>query len=205
MDPALAIPGSDYFYVLDNAYLPLAGLLKNYYPNGKYKELRHPLNNELVYWSFLAPAEDIAKVKLGNTGLRAQYFKDRDDGTHWISSTRTINRIDPFILFNWTVSPVSGHFSAEWTGTLKAPVAGDYTFQAYSNNIVNLSIDGQSVFDRTDEKGGDRWTDGRIKLSAGRHSIRVRYAETRNDSRMELWWTVPGQVRSVVPGDALQP
>lgn len=205
MDPKNALPHEDYLYVLDNAYLPLANLLKSYYPHGVYKELRHPLNNELVYWSFLVKADEIAAVKMGSNGLRAHYFKDRDDGTHWVPSTKQIDRVDPFILFNWTVSPVSGHFSAEWTGQLKAPVSGDYQFAAYSNNIVNLSIDGKVVFDRKDEAGGDRWTEGPIKLSAGRHSIKVRYAETRNYSRMELWWTVPGQTRNVVPGDVLFP
>ena len=205
LDPKLAIPGSNYLYVLDNAYLPLAGLLKSYYPHGVYKELRHPINNELIYWSFLVKADDIANVKAAGTGLQAHYFKDVENGPHWVPSTVQIKRIDPFILFNWTVSPVSGHFSVEWNGSLKCPASGDYSFYAYSNNIVNLSIDGHSVFDRKDELGGDRWTEGKIKLSAGRHSIRVRYAETRNYSRMELWWQVPGQGKSVVPGDALLP
>jgi hypothetical protein len=205
MDPKLAIPGSDYLYVLDTAYLPLVGLLKDYYPNGVYKELHHPLNNELIYWSYLVKAQDIANAKARGTGLSARYFKDKDDGTHWVASTQMIKRVDPFILFNWTVSPVSGHFSAEWTGSLKAPKSGSYGFHAFSNNIASLSIDGHSVFDRKDELGGDRWSDGKLTLSAGRHSLRVRYAESRNYSRMELWWTVPGQAKAVVPGAALLP
>jgi hypothetical protein len=205
IDPKMAIPGSNYLYVLDNAYLPLAGLLKDYYPHGEYKELRHPLNNELVYWSFLATAEDIAKVQPGSSGLRAVYFKDKEGGKHWLKELAQIKRLDPFILFNWTVSPVSGHFSAEWNGTLKAPASGDYRFKIRSNNIASLSIDGRDVINRTDENGGDRDSEGSVHLGAGRHTIRVRYAETRNYSRMELWWAVPGKPLAVVPSDALQP
>ncbi len=206
MDPKLAIPGSNYLYVLDTAYLPLVSLLKEYYPHGVYKELRHPITSELVYWSYLVSAQDIAGVKLGSHGLHARYFKDAEGGPHWVASTQQFKRVDPFVLFNWTVSPVSGHFSAEWTGSLQAPVSGDYGFEAFSNNIATLSIDGHSVFDRKDEAGGDAWTAGRHQAELqGRHSIRVRYAETRNYSRMELWWTVPGQDKAVVPGDALLP
>ena len=47
---------------------------------------------------------------------------------HWVKAYRRISRVDPFLLFNWTVSPVPGYFSAEWDGKINIDEAGTYVF-----------------------------------------------------------------------------
>ena len=193
------------FYVLDEAYRPLLSLLKSYYPGGTFGEKQHGITGEPIYWTYYVPNAELAKVKPGATGLTARYYFDGTEKKHWVAANQRIKRLDPFILYNWTVAPVQGFFSAEWSGSIRAPADGEYGFHTYSNDMALVEVDGRKAVDRQGPPLGTRWADGKIQLLAGWHKIRVRYAETSNYSRMELWWTPPKADKQVVPSDALRP
>jgi hypothetical protein len=205
--------GEDYLYILSASYQPLVGVLKSLYPNGIYTERRHKLTNELLYWTYLVSAKEAAAASAIKTGLHGVYYVDvasdpnkPEDGPHWKKELRRRDQVDPIILFDWTVSPVPGFFSAEWTGSLNAPKGGSYEFQMASNSYGELEIDGKKVCERLFLPAGADWVTGRVNLGAGRHRIRLRYYEARNYSRLELWWKKPGDAeKSVVPSEALHP
>lgn len=205
-------PGEDYLYVLGQSYQPLAGVLKGFYPHGVYKEVHHPYTKELLYWSYLVTAQEVASAGKINSGLKGRYFQDiaadpqkPQDGPHWVAGLKRRDQLDPFVLFDWTVSPVPGFFSAEWTGSLKAPKGGDYEFHLASNSYGLLEIDGHKVAERKFDPPGADWVVGKVKLSPGKHRLRLRYFEARNYSRLELWWTPPGGTKEVVPSEFLSP
>jgi hypothetical protein len=205
--------GEDFLYILSASYQPLAGVLKGLYPGGTYNERRHPLTNELLYWTYLVPAKEAAAAADLKSGLKGAYYVDvptdankPEDGPHWVKTLKRKDQIDPFILFDWTVSPVPGFFSAEWSGSLNAPKSGAYDFNLNSNSYGLLEIDGHKVCERPFQPPAADWVNGRVQLSAGRHHIRLRYFEARNYSRLELWWKKPGDAdKSVVPSEALRP
>ena len=208
--PPESTSGSDFLYILGQSYKPLVSVLQSYYPHGEYKEVHHPLTNELLYWTYHVSAADAASAGNLNSGLFARYFTDQptdkdhpEKGPHWVPSQVSFSRLDPFILFDWSVSPVSGWFSAEWNGYIKAPSSGDYTFDLISNSYALLEIDGKAVVERTFQPPDGNERHGSVRLGAGRHRIRLRYYEARNYSSIELWWTPPKGVRQVVPSMAL--
>jgi hypothetical protein len=208
--PPESTSGSDFLYILGQSYKPLVSVLQSYYPHGEYKEVHHPLTNELLYWTYHVSAADAASAGNLDSGLMARYYVDvpadkdhPEKGPHWVGNLVNFTRLDPFILFDWSVSPVSGWFSAEWTGFIKAPLSGDYLFDLVSNSYGLLEIDGKPVVERAFQppEGDERM--GKVHLSAGKHRIRLRYYEARNYSRIELWWTPPKGFRQVVPSMVL--
>jgi hypothetical protein len=199
-----------YLYVLGDSYLPLADILRDYYPKGVYHEEHHPLTGERLYWSYLITSADAAGASLKG-GLRGVYYQDIPSdmnkpelGPHWVKSLKRRDQNDPFLLFDWTVSPVSGFFSAEWTGHIRADKAGIYRFWLNSNSYGLLEIDGRKVCERPFDPASAPPAEGSISLSPGWHSIRVKYFEARNYSRLELWWQKPGGAKTVVPSLALK-
>jgi hypothetical protein len=85
------------------------------------------------------------------------------------------------------------------------PAAGAYQFEADRLSRAGLWIDGAPVFDDTTD-AADAAAKGSRQLEAGRHAIRVRFQD-RGDGgpRLYLYWTPPGGVRNLVPGEALFP
>jgi hypothetical protein len=217
-DPSTDVPlrppestqGGDFLYILGDDYLPLLGTLRSFYPHGIYREVRHPYNNELLYWTYWVSAADAARAGTLTSGMNATYYQDypadmaHPEATqHWLPEHKVFQRVDPFILFNWTVTPVPGFFSAEWTGSLKVPRSGMYGFTLVCHSYGILEIDGKKAVERPYMPEIADSDQGRIHLSAGRHRIRLRYYEARHYSHLELWWTPPNGSLEVVPSAAL--
>ncbi len=209
-------PGKNYLFALDEAYRPLLPMLKAFYPGGTYSEARQPFTQEQLYWSYYVPAAEVAAAAGPlKHGLTAHYYKDAGqaivkgdssglaNGQHWANQVR--DKVDPFILFNWTVDPVQAPFSVEWSGHLLVDQAGLYEFSTYSNDYCRLEIDGRKVLERPHYPAVNFDALGKIQLSKGSHRIRLLYYEARNYSRMELRWRRPGGEREVVPSQALLP
>lgn len=199
-------PGKDFMYILDESYQPLLPLLKGFYPGGRYHEEKHPRTQELMYWTYWVPAAEAAQAPGLDQGLTGHYYVSDDDGK--VVRDRThhrFTRVDPFILFNWTVDPVPGHFSVEWTGRIQADKAGRYHFFTYSNDQAEVEVDGERVAFRPHVPEGNLWSEGAVTLGRGKHRLRVLYAESRSYSRIELWWQKPGGAKEVVPTSALYP
>ena len=200
-----------YLYLLGDSYYPLVSILQDYYPHGIYKEERHPITGERLYWSYLITAED-ARGASHKGGLKGTYYQDVSTdinkpelGPHWAKGLKRREQVDPFLLFDWTVSPVPGFFSAEWTGKIHADIAGSYQFTLGSNSYALLEIDGRKVCERAFNPPTAPAAEGHVSLSPGWHAIKVRYYEARNYSRLELWWQKPGGIKTVVPSQALKP
>ncbi len=205
--------GENFLYILGEDYLPLVPVLEQIYPRGTYREVRHPYTHDLLYWTYFVPAGEVEKGRHLAGGLRGRYYVDppaRDPAhpeaaPHWVAGTRRIERVDPFILFNWTQTPIEGWFSASWDGTLRVPRSGTYDFELRANSYASLRIDGRKVVTLPFLPADRQKADGSVHLSAGRHALSLRYYDARGYARLELWWRPPHGDWAVVPSGSLAP
>ncbi len=117
-------------------------------------------------------------------------------------------RIDRKIAFDWKLgSPAEGiegdDFSVVWSGYLRPPVSGEYTFRVYSDDGVRLYVNSVMLI--------DRWEPVNLEMTAAKEKIflregefyplRLEYKEHYINSTVYLFWEAPGLELSVVPED----
>jgi PA14 domain/Divergent InlB B-repeat domain/Fibronectin type III domain len=148
------------------------------------------------------------------TGLRAQYYNDPSNGAYPLADPFTgspvLTRTDGTVDFNWgNGSPASqvnsDSFSARWTGQVKAPVSGSYTFTVTGDDGVSLFINGTRVINgwRDQDTTVYSYT---TTLSAGTlYDIELHYYEYGGDAECRLRWSYPGQSTQTIPSSQLYP
>ncbi|MCX8094210.1 MAG: PA14 domain-containing protein [Candidatus Goldbacteria bacterium] len=203
--PIKAKVEKNFVYILDDEYLPLVPVLKSMYPNGKYSDFRHKFHKEkILYFTYEVPYEDVKKQqdKPVKNGLKGHYYY----GIEW-KDPPVFVRLDPFILFNWTVDPVMGKFSVKWTGKIKIDVPGEYTFITKTNDYSDLFINDKLII-KNKSPGNTPLhpMSAKIYLTKGLHKIVLRYYESIHYSKMQFWWRKPGAMEEeVVPSEVLIP
>jgi hypothetical protein len=100
----------------------------------------------------------------------------------------SVTRVDARVEFEPGDHPFADHPAVEWTGYLRVPADGRYTFSL--TGPAKLEIAGRPV-------------SGAAELSAGHHALRVAY--TRGEGRPEcrLSWASEARPAEVVPAHAL--
>lgn len=78
-------------------------------------------------------------------------------------------------------------FSVEWVGKVDCEYETDYTFWTYSDDAVQVEIDGYLVIDNwiSHEQIIDEAT---IPMTAGKHDINIKYREDSGDGIIRLYW-----------------
>ena len=77
-----------------------------------------------------------------------------------------------------------------WTGSVLAPVTGDYQFQAYSNGGIKVWFDGKLVMDHWRQKWLTSNDQIRVHLEAGlKYAIRIQNDPEQQDTLEFLWKT----------------
>jgi uncharacterized repeat protein (TIGR01451 family) len=139
------------------------------------------------------------------TGFTGEYFI----GDNF--ATATAVRTDARINFDWALgrpdrSIPAGGFSARWTGTIKAPSTGVYTFYTMSDAGTQVIVNGTTVIDNLTATTAST-QQGTVSLTAGQPvSIQVEYvSRTTGPSRMKLLWSSSTLHKQVVPTSALFP
>lgn len=120
-----------------------------------------------------------------------------------------LSRIDPKLDFKWAASPGQGvpaeGFSVRWTGSVRLPRDGKYTFYTVSDDGIRLWIDDQLVIDNWTEHG-ETENQGQIELWGGRpHHLRLEYFENSGEAVAKLLWSGPGLAKQVIPTQSLFP
>jgi hypothetical protein len=148
------------------------------------------------------------------TGLRGQYYNDNSNMPYPLAnpfaSSPVLVRLDPVVDFNFgdgsPGSPVtSNFFSAKWTGQVKAPVSGAYTFTITGDDGVRFFIDGTNVIDGWRDQGATAYS-YTTTLSAGTvHDIELQYYEHEGGAACRLQWSYPGQAIQTIPQSQLFP
>jgi len=154
----------------------IGGEIKLNYALGCHNNvISQPVNPE-----YLTPARGT-----GN-GLWGEYFSGPD-----FSGRPVMERLDEKVSFWWFQEGPdnrikSRQFAVRWTGSLKVPAAGDYTFVLVNTGECLLYLDEELIL----ENRGNPCEDGfnspssstQLKLAAGRpYKIRVEYRKTTTD------------------------
>jgi hypothetical protein len=109
------------------------------------------------------------------------------------------SRVDPRINFKsvngeFFKTKLVEHFGAIWSGYIRAPKSGDYTFVLRSDDGSRLYIDDKLVLDN-DNPGPDRVMKDKsgspVHLTKGDHAIRVEFYNFGGPGGMELAWKNP--------------
>jgi len=118
-----------------------------------------------------------------------------------------VKRVDKTINFESTQEGFHGtqlvdFFYVRWTGKIRIPKDGIYTFTLESDDGSRLFIDGKQIIDHNglhamEEKDGD------AELKAGDHTLKIEFFENDVDAGCILKWRPPGASKEIVPATAL--
>ena len=144
-------------------------------------------------------------------GLVGRYYQMPESLDHFpkIPTGRKpdVERVDKQINFASTLEAFPGtklvdNFYANWTGVIRIPKDGAYTFLLESDDGSRLFIDGKEVVDHgglhdmTEMSGG-------AELKAGDHEIKVEFFDAEEEAGCILSWETAGKAKGVVPAAVL--
>ena len=168
-----------------------------------------PLLHELVTWAAGGGVElnvDAAwspgfALDSNSGGLSARYFRTRDR-----KERPLMERVDPAIDFDWTTQTAAPQvprdgFSANWTGSVVAPVSGDYLIEMEVDDRGEAKIGDGSIKAQNSQPG-----QARVTLEAGKPvAIEVNFEQEGGQAYLRLFWTPPGMKRQIIPSAAFSP
>lgn len=93
------------------------------------------------------------------------------------------------------------HFVLRFTAALQVPADGEWTFVTDSDDCSWLWIDEQLVV-RNEALAPHRRREGRLRLSAGVHALRVVYTEASGEQVLDVRWRGPGVAEQPIPATA---
>ncbi len=152
-------------------------------------------------WIVVALASSSFAAETAN-GLNVEFFRDRE------LKSPVARRIDPNIDWHWAYARPhpdvpADHFSARWSGWIKAPQAGRYNLTLMGDDGFRLSLDGLPVIDAW--KGGSPKS-ATVELTGRPQAIEIEYCEFDRGAWLTFWWQPLGVDRpSIVPAEALFP
>ncbi len=91
-----------------------------------------------------------------------------------------------------------------WTGTLQAPLTGEYRFVIEADDLGWLTIDGMPVI-RDPGDVTQTHSENLVYLTKGPHRIEAGERNLAGDAVMRLAWQPPGAPLAIVPSSALTP
>lgn len=113
-----------------------------------------------------------------------------------------LRRIDRKINFEHTTeafpgTPMSDHFYVRWTGKVRIPRDGKYTFFTESDDGSRLWIDGKVLVDNgglhaMEEKSGD------VDLKAGDHDLKLELFENDGEVGCKLSWESTSMAKEIL-------
>ncbi|MBI3854250.1 MAG: hypothetical protein HY293_01015 [Planctomycetes bacterium] len=159
----------------------------------------------LLILALSAMPQDPAPEEL-KPGLIAEFFNIgkamEDFPTVAAERKPDLRRIDRKINFEQTTetfpgTTMSDHFYVRWTGKIRIPKDGHFTFFTESDDGSRLWIDGKVVVDNgglhaMEEKSGD------VNLKAGDHDLKLELFENDGEVGCKLSWESSGTNKEIL-------
>jgi hypothetical protein len=144
-------------------------------------------------------------------GLQAEIFAYNDSlddyPTNAPDKKPTITRVDKNIDVDagddeWPGTKLVDHFYIRWTGKVRVPKDGKYTFFLNSDDGSRLFIDGKLVFDNGGIHGAEEQS-GAVELKSGDHELKIEFFENEGQAVCQFSWQVPDKTKEIVPASVL--
>jgi len=137
-------------------------------------------------------------------GLLGAYFTGEDFAKY------VGERVDPLIDADWSATaPMAAtglsEYSVRWTGTIKPPTSGAYTFSATTDDGVRVWLDGAQVIDQWKAQAPTTVTATTTLTASVPVEIVMEYFQATGGAVARLEWTGPDGVKAVVPTTAMTP
>ena len=118
-----------------------------------------------------------------------------------------LTRVDKDINFestqdNWPGTEFKDFFYIRWTGQIRIPADGQYTFFVESDDGSRLFIDGKQVLDNGGAHAMEEVA-GELKLTAGEHALKLEFFEKDIDAGCKFRWKGDKFEKQVVPASVL--
>lgn len=126
-------------------------------------------------------------------GLVARFYNNTT-----LSGTPALTRVDATVDFDWaSAAPGTGvnadGFSVRWSGTLKVPTTGTYTFQTTSDDGVRLYVNGALLISNWTDHSATADTSAGVSLTAGATvTVVMEMYENGGLAVAQLRWRRPG-------------
>lgn len=144
-------------------------------------------------------------------GLVAEFFRlgrEVQDFPHLAPDHKpSVRRVDRQVNYSGTPgkfadTDLDDYFYVRWTGILRVPKDGKYTFYLESDDGSRLWIDGRAVVENgglhpMEEKSGE------AALKAGEYEIRVEFFENMGEAGCRVSWEADGIPKEPIPERAL--
>jgi beta-glucosidase len=161
---------------------------------GPSVEVKHAVGCQRLSAQYMTVPSDRLSCTLDDStraGLLGEYYNNVT-----LDSAPVFTRADPSVQFQWTLfSPDPERlsydfYSVRWTGSLKAPAAGQYKIGVEGNDGYRLYIDDSLVIDNW-IKASYRTIVADYSFEAEReYRLRLEYFEPTGDARIKLIWNV---------------
>jgi outer membrane protein OmpA-like peptidoglycan-associated protein len=126
-------------------------------------------------------------------GLKGEYFTGDD------LTTKIFTRTDAKIDFDWAAGkpPAAGispeRYSIRWTGKLRAPQTGVYTFSAKVDDGIRVWVGGVQVIDAWSLNDSKDFS-GQVSMQEGTYyDLKVEYFNGLLEGEIHLLWNFPNQ------------
>jgi hypothetical protein len=134
-------------------------------------------------------------------GLKYDYFEK------FFVTTEDLDSVDPVSSgltknFNTEERKRETYFGFRYSGYIKVPEDGIYTFYLKSNDGSRLSVDGEELIEN-DANHAAVEEPGTVALKSGFHSILVRYMQCGGGKALVVSWSGPGLNKQEIPASVL--
>ncbi len=130
-------------------------------------------------------------------GLLGRYYPNAD----W-RGPPAFTQVDESIAKYIHLIPLPRPYTVEWQGQLDVPTGGLYRLGVQVRDAAWLYVDGQLLVENTEPDG---FEEAPIRLSRGRHDLRLRFLDRTDHSHIYLYWTRPDGTHEIVPSQYLIP
>ena len=160
---------------------------------------------------FLLVATGVFAAEQLQSGLLGEYFQmegSLEDFPKLPPDRKpTVERVDKEVNFASTLEGFHGtklldNFYVSWTGLLRIPKSGQYTFFLESDDGSRLFVDGKQVVDNGGTHAMEE-VSAETELKEGDHEIKIEFFEAEEDAGCIFSWRGPGLEKGVVPASAL--
>jgi hypothetical protein len=145
-------------------------------------------------------------IDVANRGLVGMYYDFNEvllNIPNMSGLTPLMRRIDKHLEFqngtDFKLPFPAERFSSEWFGSLRIPVAGEYTFVIQSDDGVRLKLAGQTVVEFPGLRP-PRTSTAKVTLAAGWQDLHLEFFENDVLENMVVWWIPPGKTdKELIP------